>query len=241
MACCPEGALGQLGTEGYKCKGKVEKVADLELYFVGAGSKCLIWNYDIFGFDSGRTRQTADLFAEAGYLVIIPDFYRGTYREPTAPDVVQWLKEVTNWTKLKQTFEDIVMPFARSKGAKEFGAIGTCWGSYMVLRECAYPEFKVGVSWHPSHSPISAGLGEEERALLAQVSCPQLFMPAQGDHANTRPGGLGQELLGNKLTITEFNDMQHGWTVRGDMSDPAVARDVKKAIKETLDFLKVNL
>ena len=86
------------------------------MYFVGAGSKCLIWNYDIFGFDSGRTRQTADLFAEAGYLVIIPDFYRGTYREPTAPDVVQWLKEVTNWTKLKQTFEDVVMPFARSKG-----------------------------------------------------------------------------------------------------------------------------
>ena len=137
MACCPEGALGQLGTEVYKCKvskvqtkyicvcserirdllqGRVEKVDDLELYFVGAGSKCLIWNYDIFGFDSGRTRQTADLFAEAGYLVIIPDFYRGSYREPTAPDVVQWLKEVTNWSKLKQTFEDIVMPFARSKG-----------------------------------------------------------------------------------------------------------------------------
>ena len=97
-------------------QGKVEKVDDLELYFVGTGSKCLIWNYDIFGFDSGRTRQTADLFAEAGYLVIIPDFYRGTHREPTAPDVVQWIQEVTNWSKLKRTFEDIVMPFARAKG-----------------------------------------------------------------------------------------------------------------------------
>ena len=94
----------------------MEKVDDLELYFVGAGSKCLVWNYDIFGFDSGRTRQTADLFAEAGYLVIIPDFYRGTHREPTAPDVVQWIQEVTNWSKLKRTFEDIVMPFARNKG-----------------------------------------------------------------------------------------------------------------------------
>ena len=97
-------------------KGKVEKVQDLELYVVGAGSKCIIWNYDIFGFDSGRTRQTADLFAEAGYLVIIPDFYRGTFREPTAPDVVTWLKEVTNWPSLKQTLEKIVVPFAKSKG-----------------------------------------------------------------------------------------------------------------------------
>ena len=49
----------------------------------------------------------------------------------------------------------------------------------MVLRECAYPEFKAGVSWHPSHSPISGLLGEEERELLAPVTCPQLFMPAQ--------------------------------------------------------------
>ena len=89
---------------------------DLELYFVGDGPKCLIWNYDIFGFDSGRTRQTADLFAEAGYLVIIPDFYRGTHREPTAPDVFTWMKEVTDWSKLKRAFEDIVMPFAKNKG-----------------------------------------------------------------------------------------------------------------------------
>ena len=37
-------------------KGKVERVEDLDLYFVGSGSKCIIWNYDIFGFDSGRTR-----------------------------------------------------------------------------------------------------------------------------------------------------------------------------------------
>ena len=49
----------------------------------------------------------------------------------------------------------------------------------MVLRECAYPEFRAGVSWHPSHSPISGLMGEEERALLAPVSSPQLFMPAQ--------------------------------------------------------------
>lgn len=39
---------------GYQ--GKVEKVSDMELYHVGSGSKCIIWNYDIFGFDSGRTR-----------------------------------------------------------------------------------------------------------------------------------------------------------------------------------------
>ena len=97
----------------------------MDLYVVGSGAKCIIWNYDIFGFDSGRTRQTADLFAEAGYLVVIPDFFRGTWRSPTAPDVATWAKEQTDWGKLKLDLENIVLPFAKSKGI----LIGTKWSS----------------------------------------------------------------------------------------------------------------
>ena len=42
-----------------------------------------------------------------------------------------------------------------------------------------------------------------------------LYPSVQGDHANTFPGGLGQEVLGDKLEIQTFTDMKHGWTVRG--------------------------
>ena len=31
-------------------------------------------------------------------------------------------------------------------------------------------------------------------------------------------------MLGNKLEIVEFSEMLHGWTVRGNMSDPAINR-----------------
>ena len=92
-------------------------------------------------FSISPLRQTADLFAEAGYLVIIPDFYRGSWKDPSSPDVVSFLQDQTQWAKLSQDLDTIVMPFARSKGGQVFGALGTCWGSYMVLRECgAYPE-----------------------------------------------------------------------------------------------------
>ena len=58
-------------------QGKVETVANLDIYTVGTGGKCIIWNYDIFGFATGgRTKQLADLLAEEGFLVIMPDFYR---------------------------------------------------------------------------------------------------------------------------------------------------------------------
>ena len=46
-----------------------------------------------------------------------------------------------------------------------FGCVGTCWGSYMVLRESAYDFMKAGVSMHPSHTPIAGLLGEDVGSL----------------------------------------------------------------------------
>ena len=38
----------------------------MEIYRVGNNSRCIVWNYDIFGFDSGRTRELADLISSKG-------------------------------------------------------------------------------------------------------------------------------------------------------------------------------
>ena len=43
-------------------------------------------------------------------------------------------------------------------------------------------------------------------------------------------------MLGDALEIVTFPDMKHGWTTRGDMSDPKVDRDVKKALNLALGF-----
>lgn len=51
---------------------------DLDLYVVGNGTKAIIWNYGIHGFNGGsRARQFCDLFADNGYMVILPDYFRG--------------------------------------------------------------------------------------------------------------------------------------------------------------------
>jgi hypothetical protein len=44
-----------------------------------------------------------------------------------------------------------------------------------------------------------------------------MFMPAGGDEANVKMGGLGKTVLGDGVEIIEFPDMAHGWTVRGDL------------------------
>jgi len=239
MSCCPSTAWGELKNTDYKEKGQVQKVEDLDIYHVGQGSKCIIWNYDVFGFKGGRSRQMCDFLAEAGYLVLMPDYYRGSLCDPTkdGDKLPGFLKDQTKWeSNLKVDWEKKVKPLAEKLGAKSYGAVGTCWGSYMVLRLCENVEFKAGVSFHPSHSPISGIIGDNEEEILKSVKCPQIFMPANGDHENTYPNGLGQKILGSALEIVTFPDMQHGWSIRGDMSDPKVDRDVKKAFNLTLTF-----
>ena len=201
-------------------------------------------------------------------------------------------------------------------------------GLEVILRSYAHlcPQFKAGVSWHPSHSPISGLVGEEEKTLLAPVTCPQLFMPGQvilssfwsilpilsshwsilsilssywsivwilsshwsislwsilsifsshwstlsshtlntllslvrGTTPTPGPGGWPSscwetrwpsESLGRCSTAGLSGEVRarqrdqniHQFSFVTDMSDPVVSRDVKLAINETLEFLKVNL
>ena len=41
----------------YVDKGQIVSVSGLDMYVVGSGETAIIWNYDVFGFDAGRTRQ----------------------------------------------------------------------------------------------------------------------------------------------------------------------------------------
>ena len=66
-------------------------------------------------------------------------------------------------------------------GAKEFGAVGTCWGSYMVLKECAYPEVK----------KVFSLLLHFLKSVLSSVQGGRLVAPQPLPHL--RPGGGGGE------------------------------------------------
>jgi len=241
MSCCPADAYGKLDqVDNYQPKGVLETEGDLPLYRVGSGEKCIIWNYDIFGLNAGRTKLLADLFSSFGYMVIIPDFYRnGDGRSPTDPDVVDFIKSKTKWTDgLEKDILNCVLPYAKKHGATRFGAVGTCWGSYVVLRLCAMPDFFAGVSWHPSHTPICGLIGEDVKQLVSDVNCDQLFMLADGDAKEDMSGGQAKQILGDKLKVVECLDMKHGWTTRGDMSDENIKRDVHLAISEGKEHFK---
>ncbi len=161
-----------------------------------------------------------------GYMVILPDWYRGKMQDPAdgMDKLVAFIKEETKWDVIKADWDGKIRPYAERHGAKIFGSIGTCWGSVPVLRFSADPDtFRAGVSMHPSHTPIFGMLGEDqEAALRAAAGVPQLFMPAGDDPPDVNPGGIGEKVLGDKLSIVQFKEMNHGWTTKGDISDEKV-------------------
>lgn len=65
-SCCPDGAWGELKNPDYVPRGQVDSHDGMPLYKVGNSSKCIIWNYDIFGLDGGRSKQMCDFMAEHG-------------------------------------------------------------------------------------------------------------------------------------------------------------------------------
>lgn len=238
MSCCPPHSWDALSNaRKWADEGVQEEFNELKFYRVGHGEKCVIWNYDIFGFDGGRTKQTCDVLANLGFMVILPDYYHGKFCTPTTPGIADFLKAESDWTVLQAQFEKCVLPYAKSHGAKVFGTVGTCWGSYNVIRQCGLNnDIKCGVSMHPSHSKMMELLCEDEETILKEVRSPQLILTAGNDHENCQPGGLVEKVLGDKVTIVPFPEMKHGWTVRGDMNDAAVHRDVIKAVTLMTEF-----
>ena len=104
----------------------------------------------------------------------------------------------------------------------------------MVLRLAEYVDFKAGVSFHPSHPGLMEIVQDSEEDILKSVKCHQVFMPANGDHPNTLPDGLGKQILVDALEVIPFMDMKHGWSVRGDLEDPIVRRDVERCFNLAL-------
>jgi len=91
----------------------------MSVYRTGSSTKCIIWCYDIYGFQGGRTRETCDKIADLGYMVIMPDFFRGEWRGVEAEDLHEWLHKHTDWRGQRQIeWVEQILPYARELGAE---------------------------------------------------------------------------------------------------------------------------
>jgi len=243
--CCPIGSEPALSAD-YKPQGRQVDLDGLRCYTNGSGEKSIIVYYDIFGYDSGRTKLICDQIANAGYCVVLPDIYHGDAWPADKPmdTLMEWLKNFP-WESTIKNDTNKVLEYLKGQGAdKSIGCLGFCAGAFSVFHLCQMDEVKCGASCHPSVH-LCGLFGETPDGLSGQLKSPQLVYPAGGDPAMYKPGGEVYEVLqkkfGDKFEYKEYPEMNHGWVTRGDVSKSEVARDVKLAMEGVMKFFEKYL
>jgi len=172
----------------------------------------------------------------------LPRFFQALWHLPT------WYREFksTTWEAIAPKLYDNIVPKVKSRGAKKIGLLGYCWGGWFNCHASSSPEFACAVGFHPSPVRVAKNLGDDWKKALDEIACPQMMLNAKEDDAETKPGGIFEEVLSKKPfgaenVITTFDDMRHGWMNRGLLSDPLVARDYEKGMTMAKTFFKKHL
>jgi len=214
--------------------GDVDQLGDLTVFRFGPPSndKWIVWGHDIYGVDSGRTKEYCNkMNTDLGVTCILPDFFRGADGRPDP---------VPTWTdQLVADWENLLVPYLELGGAKAVGVVGTCFGSYITIHTSASGAgfMKGGVSIHPAHPGLMEKAGEAEEEYYSLVESPQFFMATSDSADSVRKGGLAEKTIQTTF-FEEFEDpCRHGFFNRGDLSDPVVEKCVNRAMKMLLDFM----
>jgi len=261
MACCPPTALPYLAAD-YAAKGTTLATDGVELYMApppDAPQAAIILCPDVWGWNGGRVRAVADMIAAEGYLVVVgkflstPCFEGGTDGDALPPGGsfdMEWIKNFP-WPKQAPKVAAVAafckQRLAESGAPCKLGVVGFCYGGHLACHASINdPDVKVGVVLHPSMQLESYAFGGDTAALMQQVPVPFCLMPAGDDEATWgEDAPFSKELrasaAGAACEWKPFHEMSHGFSCRGDLSDPAVDRDVKAAFEETKAFLAKHL
>jgi dienelactone hydrolase len=192
-------------------------------------------------------RLLADDYARNGFKVIVPDIFPDAAPENALDpgnvsfDFGAWLGR--NGANVTEPVIRKVITALREQGVKRFGALGYCYGARLVFNLGFDNELDVLVVSHPSLLQIPADLERlvaESKAPLLINSCEidsQLSVPLQKkadevlDDGKYAPGYLR----------TYWDGCTHGFTVRGDMSDPKVKAGKEGAFKASVEWFIKHL
>ncbi|KAF2667262.1 alpha/beta-hydrolase [Microthyrium microscopicum] len=214
-------ALAQLPTVAHTGTptGEEKVINGLNIYHAYAPSKsaehAIIFLTDIFGLALPANKLLADSYARAGYLVLMPDYFKG---DPQPQDRTGF--NSTGWAARHpqaeiEQFVGQTVDYAKSLGVKKLGAAGFCFGGPYVVRILAGKGVDVGLIAHPgkfSDEELNAIKGPLS---VAAAETDQSLPPARRHEV--------ESLLQKKnatYQINLYSGVSHGFAVRIDLNDP---------------------
>jgi len=234
----PEGKFEEIGgVRSYVATPTVEYPKD----------KVVLYLTDIFGIDLPNHQLLADDYARNGFKVVIPDILNN---DPAPFDA---LDPGSNWDfmawlgnhgaeSVKPSLEKVI-PALKADGVSKIAAIGFCYGARPAFDLAFLNAVSVVVVSHPSLLQVPADLEKyaaESKAPLLINSCEfdQMF-PAEAQAKADAILGGGSFAPGYERTY--WAGCTHGFSVRGDMSDPKVKAGKEGVFKASVEFLIKHL
>ena len=259
MSCCPPSSLPYLQSEN-KGEGSLEKVGSCEYYQTKniSGSKAILMVPDVWGWNSGSIRSSADYFSEQGFCVVIPKLLDpalngGTDGDALPPDFKPgesfpefkaYMQEHPFEGVMKERLISLITHLIDTLGMTKIYTIGICFGSWVTthLAACEEPftsKLQQGVAVHPSIHLEESIWAQDTVALCSKAKKATLMMPCANDPDRYREGGdVFMALQANNCSCCDFKEenMMHGFYTRGDNNDEAVQKCVERATNEILAY-----
>ncbi|KAI0357999.1 alpha/beta-hydrolase [Trametes cingulata] len=234
----PEGQFTQIGgIESYVATPTVKYPKD----------KVVLYLSDGFGLKLQNNLLLADDYARNGFKVVVPDLFDGdalpedALSTPGKVDIPAWLSKHSGEREVEICRK--VLSALKAEGVTKVAAIGFCHGGRPAFDLAFGNEVQVVAVSHPSLLQVPADLEKyaaQSKAPLLVNSCEvdPVFPKEAQEKADEILGG-GKFAPGYERTYWE--GCQHGFAVRGDISNPKVKAGKEGAFKATVEFLIKNL
>ena len=187
-----------------------------------------------------KTEKTQILAERSGFLVVLPDFYRGasaaTLPELTGPAIGEFVTTHGGYERVACDLKTTLLPLLRAAGVDTFFWLGFCWGGMMALSLAADRELGCEFA---AVGGVHASFRSDALQLGAQVTTPVLFIQAGNDPdiAPLHKVLCANEQLASKHLVRTYFDMTHGFcSARGDRSNKRLAAAVQSTLQTCVEF-----
>jgi len=231
-------------------EGKFEEIGGINCYVATPSSddypkdKVVLFLTDVFGLELINNKLLVDDFARNGYKTVAPDILIGdpiiNFNDPTF-DRAAWMGRhgPDSW----KGPVDKVVDALKASGVTRFGTTGYCFGAppafYLALKH----ESHVTVVSHPSRLEIPGDLEKYK----AESKAPLLINSCETDQQFPKESqAIADEILGDGKFVpgyvrTYWDGAQHGFAVRGDMSNPKIKAAKEGSFEATVKFYYKHL
>jgi len=168
----------------------------------------------------------------------MPDLFAGDpvpLERPGDFDLMGWLKNHLP-DKTDPIIEASLKEMQEKYGCKKIGAVGYCFGAKYVARYLKKGKIDVGYCAHPSFVEEDELLGIEGPFSISAAQTDQIFT-AEKRHRS-------EELLpktGQPWQINLYSGVEHGFAVRGDVSNKEVKFAKEAAFTQAVVWFDTHL